>query len=303
MSTPLLAYASLHVKLESQQPGGSYKMRGIRAFLESAPDSLRDLEVLSAGNMARSLALACRESGRRVRAFVPEQIPALKRRALEELGAQIETLPFAELWSRVEAPNQNPALLHPIDTVELLRGYGTLAEEILAESPALREVVLPFGVGGLCLGVAFALKRSRPDLHIVVAENRRAAPLSAALAAGKSITLQAGRGWIDAIGTPCVLPRVLRALKSGQVAGLGDLGQPLIDEVRLVDPEQALNVARRFYAETGQVLEGAAAVALGAGLFSAKPAGPFERVVIASGGNFDPKHFKTECRSLEPKAK
>jgi threonine dehydratase len=280
--TPVIAYEGLSLKLESRQPGGSYKMRGIRAFLEAAPSHLRDLEVLSAGNMARSLAIAGREHGCRVRAFVPDSIPEVKRRALEALDVRLEMLPFADLWARVEEPRHTLALVHPVDTPELLRGYGTLADELLAEQPELGRVVIPFGVGGLCLGLAFALKRLRPSLRIIVVENALAAPLSAALATKDGIPIHGVRGWIDAIGTPRVLPRVLQALSSGRVPALGDAGLPLVDEVLRVDPEAARAEGRRLLHLRGELIEGAAAVALAAA--RGLPAG-LATAVIITGSN------------------
>ncbi len=287
----------LGLKLETRQLGASYKMRGIRSYLAELPFGVRQLEVLSAGNMARSLALAIRGTGRRLRACVPDTIPAIKAGALRELGVDLQKLSFQELWSRVENVDPRPELVHPIDSPAILSGYGSLARELLGQSPGVDEVILPFGVGGLTLGVAFELKRVRPELRIVAAENAFLAPLAAAYRNGESSPVAGTRSWIDAIGTPRVLPRVFDAVRTGKVPGLGDAGAPLLDEIRLVEPDVALAHARSFYRRRGETLEGAAAIAYaaargdaretlrldGSGRVGAHP------VVVLSGGNVDPE--------------
>lgn len=263
--TPLIPYAGIFLKCEHLLPGGSYKARGVESFLESLPAGTKRVRVLSAGNMARTLALLAGARGIEVEALVPESIPELKRRKLESLGVALIPIPFEKLWSEVDRPSPTPyPLLHPFDSVDLLTGYGRIASELLSQRKGLTEVVVPIGVGGLASGLARALP---PHVRLVLAENEDNAPFHQ----GK--TIERKPSWIDAIGTPYVLERVRSFLT------------PRVHEVRTVRSNDALAAGRRLYESTGYLVEGAAAVALAA-------ARTPHSVAILTGENLDPAIYR-----------
>lgn len=274
--TPLLPdirTPNLYLKCENLQPGGSYKIRGVEVFLKSLAFGIDTVQTLSAGNMARTLALLAQDRGLKVEALVPASIPKVKEEALTKLGVGLSHLPMEELWARVECPvrEMGKALLHPIDSSEMLEGYATLAKEIL-QLEGVEEVVLPFGVGGLCLGVAREIRRHSKKTRIVVAERSDVAPLTHAFSARASVYVPYKKSWVDAIGTPCVLKRVYETI----------LREDLVDEIRCVDPELALDAARELHQKLGIVIEGAAAVSLVAAR-NKKAHG--KSVCILTGGN------------------
>lgn len=282
--------AEVFLQREDMQPTGSYKTRGVQRFLSSLDRSIHTVVTLSAGNMARSLAQMASVRKLKVEAYVPDTIPEIKRETLEKLGVSVSPIPMTALWEMVESPPLMPAgvrLLHPIDSEEILVGYGGIARDILHYCPTVTEVVLPFGVGGLTLGVASELKRRRPEVRVVVAERSDVSPLFQAARNKAPILVDMKRSWIDAIGTPRVLPRVYDRLFGNQ---------PLIDEVRLVDSESARSTAKRML-ERAITLEGAAAIALAAAQGDYKMSmtlSTLERkkrgkvVCILTGRNIDP---------------
>lgn len=265
--TPLLNYNGLFLKCEHHLAGGSYKARGVETFLESLPSNTKKIRTLSAGNMARTLALLAPPRGIEVEALVPSTIPAIKREKLEALGVSLTLIPMEKLWSEVDNPTPVPyPLLHPVDSENLLRGYANIAHEILEEAHSISEVIIPIGVGGLSIALARVLS---PKVKVVLAENA----VNATFSSGRPIPRI--NTWIDAIGTPYTLERVRNRLT------------PLISEVRTVSPETALSAARQLYQATGERIEGAAAVALAA---AQKP----NSVILLTGQNVAPNLFSTQ---------
>ena len=276
--TPLLSYSSQLFKLEYKQAGNSYKMRGLVSLLESFKSNIpKSIAVLSAGNMARSLLILASDKSR-IKIYVPDSIPIVKESALMAFPCEIIKVPMPQLWKMVEDGvadwKAEEYLIHPIDRPEVLSGYSTIADEILEEAPQTKEVYIPFGVGGLYLGVSRRLKELNPNIKVIAVESKYKHPLSSAL----QNTLDPQQSsWVDAIGTPYVLKRVLEILKN----------EKLLDAISLVDPETAKEEAIRFYKHSGDKIEGAAALTLTACLESNKQA-----VAILSGSNVNPEIYQ-----------
>ena len=263
--TPLMEYSNFFLKCEHHWPGGSYKARGVETFLASLPRDTKRIRCLSAGNMARTLALLAKPRGIVVEALVPESIPEVKRAKLEGLGVQLTLVPFEQLWKEVDTPSPTPfPLLHPVDSPALLEGYGRIAQEILEQAKGISEVIIPIGVGGLSLGLARVLA---PKVRVVLVENATNAPYVSKRAIPRKPS------WVDAIGTPYTLERVREALL------------PLVSEVRAVSPRAAFEAGKRLYEMKGELVEGAAAVALAAATK--------DSIVILTGGNIDSKIYSS----------
>ena len=57
--------------------------------------------------------------------------------------------------------------MHPFDDPIVVAGQGSLGLELLEDVPDLAKVVVPVGGGGLCAGVAIAVKSARPEVEVV----------------------------------------------------------------------------------------------------------------------------------------
>ena len=63
-----------------------------------------------------------------------------------------------------------------------MAGNGTIGLEILEDLPDPDAVVIPYGGGGLTVGIASAIRALRPETKIYTAEPATGAALAAALA-------------------------------------------------------------------------------------------------------------------------
>jgi|GEM_PF-7118406 len=291
--TPLLLHTDgLRLKAECLQPGGSYKIRGVRRFFERKITCPGGLELLrggvstvSAGNLGRSLAAEAQSLGIPCTIFVPDSAPFNKKQKILSYGAVLEERPFAEIFRMVHLAPLEPNFLHPLRTPELLEGYGEIAHEVLAEHPETEVIVAPFGLGGLALGIARALQEKNSSATVVAAELDLCAPLGAALSAGGPVKIERISSFVDAIGTAEVLPNVFEEAKdllAGSISvSIGETRQALL-ELQL---RQNLRV------------EGASAVALAAGKKLARLSPGSKIVVILSGANIDLEVFERETHA------
>ena len=268
----------IYLKLETLQPIGSFKIRGALNAIRSAPaEACRaGLVTASAGNMAQGVAWAARELGVPARIVVPEHAPQAKLSAIERLGGQVLRVPYDEWWraiveSRVDGVDG--LFVHPVQDEAVMAGNGTIGLEILEDLQNPDAVVIPFGGGGLTVGIASALRALRPETKIYAAEPATGAALCAALAAGRPTDVAYEPSFIDGSGSRRVLDGMWP-----RVSALVDGAFP----VEIADAAAAL----RLLAERVHVIaEGAGALAPAAAL--AGSAGAGKVVCIVSGGNID----------------
>lgn len=167
-------------------------------------------------------------------------------------------------------------MIPPFDDPRVVAGQGTLGLEMLQAVPDMAMALVPLSGGGLIAGVAAALKARKPGIQVVGISMARGAAMAESLAAGQPVQVEE-------------LPSLADSLGGG--IGLGNqvtfpMVRDLVDEVILLsEPEIAAGI-RHCYAEERQVIEGAAAVGVGA-LLAGKlqPKGPV--VALLSGANID----------------
>ncbi len=165
------APAEIYLKLELLQPISSFKIRGATNAIRLAPPERvqQGLVTASAGNMAQGVAWAARELGVPATIAVPEHAPEAKLAAIARLGGRVLKLPYDDWWnvivtSRVEGVDG--LFVHPVQDEGVMAGNGTIGLEILEDLPDADAVVIPYGGGGLTVGIASAIKALRPQTKI-----------------------------------------------------------------------------------------------------------------------------------------
>jgi len=210
----------IHLKLEALQPIGSFKIRGATNAVRTAPEEARSrgLVTASAGNMAQGVAWAGRGLGLPATIAVREHAPQAKLTAIERLGGKVVKLPYDEWWQAIvtgSVEGVDGLFVHLVQDEGVMAGNGTIGLEIIDDLPDPDAVVIPYGGGGLTVGIASAVRALKPDVKIYTAEPATGAALAAALAAGEPVEVQHAASFVDGSGSRRVLdtmwPRV-RAL-------------------------------------------------------------------------------------------
>jgi threonine dehydratase len=270
--------AEIWLKLENLQPIGSFKLRGSANAMLAAPRErlAQGVYTASAGNMAQGVAWNARRLGVAASVIVPENAPATKLAAIERLGGAIVKLPFDRWWRVLEEhgyPGMEGLFVHPVSDTQVMAGNGTTALEILEQLPDVDTVLVPYGGGGLSVGIAAALRALRPAAKVFACEVETAAPLHAALAAGSPVPIDYRPSFVDGIGSKSLLPEMW-PLAQGFLAGS--------HVVSLAETCAAI----RLLAERCRVIaEGAGGTSLAAALAGAGRGGKV--VCVISGGNLD----------------
>ncbi|MEP7010640.1 MAG: pyridoxal-phosphate dependent enzyme [Acidobacteriota bacterium] len=266
------------LKLENLQPIGSFKLRGAGNAMLAAPREALSggVYTASAGNMAQGVAWNGRRLGVATTVIVPETAPATKLAAIERLGGKILKVPFDRWWQVLVEhgyPGLDGLFIHPVSNTQVMAGNGTMALEILDELPDVDTVLVPYGGGGLSVGIAAALKALRPSAQVIACEVETAAPLSAALAAGEPVPIEHRPSFVDGIGGKSLLPE------------MWPLAHEYLGSAHTFSLVQ-ICAAIRLLAERCRVIaEGAGAASVAAALAGA---GRGKKVVcVVSGGNLD----------------
>uniref|UniRef100_A0A3P8WN02 L-serine ammonia-lyase n=1 Tax=Cynoglossus semilaevis TaxID=244447 RepID=A0A3P8WN02_CYNSE len=194
-----LAGTSVYLKLDSSQPTGSFKIRGIGHLCKTwAERGCERFVCCSGGNAGMAAAYSARQLGVPATIIVPSVTPNLTVEKLKDEGATViihgkalnESMDYGQL---MVANNPGWILISPFDDPLIWEGHTSLVRELekdLREKPG--AIVLSVGGGGLLNGVVEGLRRAQwDDVPIIAMETMGAHSLNAAMSAGKLVTLPA----------------------------------------------------------------------------------------------------------------
>ncbi len=282
--TPLIrlnvddAPAEIYLKLENMQPIGAFKLRGAMNVmsLTSRKRLEKGVWTVSAGNMAQGLAWTARRMGVKCAAVVPDDAPETKLASITRLGARFVKAPFAD-FARVFVTRTYEGMdglfIHPFSDPNVMAGNGTIGLEILEDLPDVDAVVIAYGGGGLCCGIASAIRALKPHVRIWAAEAVTSAPFAAALVAGEPVEIDHTPSFVDGIGSPRVNPE------------MWSLARRLLDGSLVATPAAAAAAVKLMVERNHVIAEGAGAVSVAAAL--AGKAGGGKVACVVSGGNID----------------
>ena len=268
----------IYLKLENLQPVGSFKVRGAINAFRSAPVEIFRKGVLtaSAGNWAQGVAWVAREKEIPCTIIVPEGAPATKIAAIERLGAEYISVPYDRWWRCMENRHFEGLpgyFLHPFEDEPVMAGNGTIAFELVEDLPSVDVVLVPWGGGGLAVGIAAAFRMLGSEARVFGVEVETAAPLTASFAADRMVSLERKPSFVDGIGSGRLLPN------------MWELAQEFIDSSFTASVEEVKSALRLIFERNHVVAEGAGACALAVALSGEIDA---EHIVcIVSGGNID----------------
>ena len=277
--------AEVWLKLETLQPINSFKIRGAASAIRAAAtaDIARGVVTASAGNMAQGVAWVARELGIPATIVVPEHAPQTKLAAVERLGGTVVRVPFERWWQAMEEScfeDADGLFVHPVQDPAVIAGNGSIGLEILEDLPDPDLVLVPFGGGGLSVGIASAIKALRPGTRVESVEPETGAAFAASLAAGAPIRIDYRPSFVDGAGSPVVLPQ------------MWERASGLLDAAHHVTLDETAAAVRLLAERVRVIAEGAGALALAAAL--AGRGGTARRIVcIVSGGNIDASRLTT----------
>jgi threonine dehydratase len=276
-----LTGAQVFVKYENLQVTNSFKDRGALVKLSALDETQcrRGVIAMSAGNHAQSVAYHARRLGIPATIVMPVTTPFVKVAATRSHGAEVvlhgDTISESQARCEDIQRARGLTLVHPYDDPRIMAGQGTIALEMLEDTPDLDVLVIPIGGGGLIAGNAVAAKAASPGIEIVGAE--------AALYPSVWNALHGG-------GRPIGGPTLAEGIA---VKNVGTLTLPiirdLVSDIILVDEAHLERAVNAYLTLQKTMAEGAGAAGLAAMLaepdrFRGRKVG-----LILCGGNIDPR--------------
>jgi threonine dehydratase len=280
-----LVGAEVFVKCENFQRIGAFKFRGAyNTISQLPPDQLaRGVAAYSSGNHAQAVALACGLLGTKAVIVMPEDTPATKLAATRGYGAEI--VPYdrytgdREAVGEAIAAERGLALIPPYDHPQVMAGQGTVALELIEDTPGLDALVVPMGGGGLMAGCATAAKALNPGVRVIGVEPEHADDTSRSFDAGERVRIPVAKTIAD--GLAADIPGRLTFA----------VNRRLVDEVVLVSDDEIRSAMALVFERMKIVIEPSGAAALGALLAGRIAALPPRVGVVVSGGNVGVARF------------
>lgn len=281
-----LVGAPVHLKCESLQRTGSYKIRGAYNRLSQLTEGERSRGVVaaSAGNHAQGVAFAARELGIKSTIFMPVGVALPKLQATRQYGAEVVLRGHSveePLRAAAEfAEKTGAVLIPPFDHADVVAGQGTLGLEILDQVPDIETVIVPIGGGGLAAGVASALKQKLAlqgrTVRVIGVQAAGAAPYPVSLRAGEPTAVALSPTIADGIAV--AKPGILNF----------EIIRELVDEIVTVTDDDIARALLVLLERAKLVVEPAGAVSVAA-ILTGQVKDPGVTVAILSGGNIDPQ--------------
>ncbi len=269
----------LFFKADHLQKGGAFKIRGASSFVGNLRPPLPPALVThSSGNHAQAVALTAAARGIPAHIVMPADASAVKRRAVEGYGATVVTCKHTEESRRETCARvmeeTGGVFMPPFDHLDIIAGAGTVAVELLEDTPDLNAIVAPVGGGGLLSGIAVATAGLAPGCQVYGAEPTGADDAARSLASGQRLPQEDPDTIAD-----------------GLLTGLGELNFALLRyhgvEVKTVSDADIIGAMRLVWERMKQLIEPSAAVAAAVALGTALPAEHRRIGVVLSGGNLD----------------
>lgn len=281
--------ARVFLKLDNLQEIGAFKIRGAanKMLLLPRARAARGVVAASNGNHALAVATIGRRLGMPVEVFVSDHIDPLRRSRIEALGAAVRTVEgdpvLAEVAARREAERSGRSYVSPYNDLEVVEGQGTVAVEILRQLAELDvgkldAIFVAVGGGGLIGGIGLYLEAAAPDAEVVACWPENSPALYECLRAGRII---------DVPEMPTLSVSTAGGIEPGAVTL--ELAGQVIDRSVLVTEAEILEAARRVYRADGQLIEGAAAVAVAGFIEIARDYAGKTVAIVICGGNADPE--------------
>ena len=274
-----LSRADAYLKLENENPTGSFKVRGALNALacRRRRGRLEGVVTSSTGNHGAGVAYAARQFNLPAAIFLPENPNPVKRARIAQLGAQIfeagrdleESRHHAERFSQ----ERGWPLIVDVDDADICAGAATIGCEILEQLPVAEVILIPVGDSNLIRGVAFAAKHLKAGVKIVGIQAAGAPAYYRSWKEGRAVHTDSADTIADGLAT--------RTTTEANVRGLREL----VDDMRVVTDDEMVCAVGRLLLEEHVVVEPSGAASTAALLAGGREFEGETVVLLVTGAN------------------
>ncbi len=249
----------------------------------------RGVTAVSAGNHAIAVGYAAQILGTSAKVVMPKNANPARVALCRAYGTEVvlvENVHEAFARTRQIEEEEGRTFVHPFEGPLTALGTATVGWELGHQVENLEAVIVPIGGGGLCAGVATAVKLLQPHCQVFGVEPEGADTMHRSFASGKPEAIDAVRTIADSLGAPHAAPYSFA------------LCQKFVDELVLINDDQMRAAMSRLFQGTKLAVEpaGAAATAALCGPLRERLRG--KRVgIIVCGSNIDAASFAAHVQS------
>lgn len=275
----------LCLKCEQEQITGSFKWRGALSKLSTFIPGQK-IVTASTGNHGLGVANAAKLYDLTVKIFVSSNAAPGKIDKLHKTGAEIITIEgdslAAELAGKLYAHNHNLTWVSPYNDLDVIAGQGTIGLELDQQLSSIERVYVTVGGGGLISGIASWMKYHHPLVEVIGCQPENSPEMYLSTQAGHVVTA----------------PDAKETLSDGSAGPLEEdsitfpICNQIVDRYILISEDEIKDAIRHLHAHHNMIIEGAAGVAMAAGMKDQKDG---NSVVILCGGNIDPSIHQQIC--------
>jgi len=284
--------ADIFGKLEFLQQTGTFKPRGaLSSILNSEAQQLAaGVTAVSAGNHAIATAYAARCAGVSAKVVMISSASQVRIDACQHYGAEVvladDVYQAFELVEEIR-DREGRCYVHPFEGRNVTAGTATIGLEICEQIADFDAVIVPIGGGGLCSGIASAIKQLNPHCEVIGVEPEGADSMRRSFASGHAVKLETVATIADSLGAPFALPYSF------------EICRQFVDELVIVSDAEMSEAMSVLFREMKMAVEPACAAS------TAALAGPLQSrfdgkkvVLIFCGSNIDWNTFQRHAGPL-----
>ena len=227
-----------------------------------------------------AVAYAAAQCGTTAKVVMPRTADPARIARCRGMGAQVvlvDDVHAAFVQTEQIEQQEGRTFVHPFEGFTTALGTATVGLELCEQAPDLDAVVVPIGGGGLCAGIAAAIKQLSPRTEVFGVEPTGADTMHRSFASGQPASIERVQTIADSLGAPHAAPYSFA------------LCRRYVDALVQVDDDALRGAMALLFAEVKLAVEpaGAAATAALLGPLADRLAGRRVGLVVC-GANVDP---------------
>jgi len=217
------ANTDVYLKLESLQPSGSFKNRGIGNYCaKKIKQGAKEFVCSSGGNAGLAASYSARKLNVPITVVLPESTPVMMREKIKAQKASVivhgKDWYEADQYTHMLCEQKKACYVPPFDDPLIWEGNATIIDEVAKEGLMPDAVILSVGGGGLFCGVMQGIKTHHwHDTIVYAVETEGAASFAAAIKAGRIVTIDRIDTVAKSLGARAVTEEALKWTKKHTV--------------------------------------------------------------------------------------
>lgn len=218
---------TIHFKLESLQPSGSFKLRGIGYLCQQKyAHGAISFVASSGGNAGVAVAYNGMKLNKPTTVFIPSSSHPIYIEAIKSFGADViiagTNASEAQVAAMAFAKEHDAAYIHPFDNPTIWKGHSTIIDEVITQNPTPPDaVIVSVGGGGLACGILEGMHRhSWNDIPLIAVETIGADVFAQSVTANHPVNLSSITSKATSLGSTYVASRLLQWTKEHPIKNI-----------------------------------------------------------------------------------